>query len=45
MAAMAIVHSSASAPNAVVSRRRVTTSAAAFVAAAMNDVTGVGAPS
>jgi hypothetical protein len=45
MTARAIVQSSASSGNAVVRSRSVRTSAAAFVAAAMKAVTGVGAPS
>ena len=45
MTASAIVQSSASPGNAVVRRRSASTSAVAFVAAAMKAVTGVGAPS
>ncbi len=43
--ATAIVQRSSSAGNAVTSTRSVRTSATAFVAADMNAVTGVGAPS
>ncbi len=43
-AATAAVHSSSCAGNAVLSTRSVTTSAATFVAADMNAVTGVGEP-
>src|SRR3990172_731347 len=44
-AAAATVQISACSGNAVTSTRQVTTNAAALVAAAMNAVTGVGAPS
>ena len=43
--ASVIVQRRASCGNAVFSTRRIRTSAAAFVAAAMNPVTGVGEPS
>jgi hypothetical protein len=45
MTAIATVHRSALPGNAVASRRSATTSATVLVAAAMNAVTGVGAPS